>query len=448
MLCIKTLAALAWGTALTAGAQTFVTPKLGGGQVAAEMVHINIFYDDELKRLQAIVDDYGIPELRALEPGYSFDPAEAFVVLNGRAYNAQYGWNAGGLFTIPPGAAIWVEALDGSRDLEVYEGSGRFASYAPVFGTDGSPRRWKWSGVMVHNTYAVHSSTTSSLFAEYQVYFGDAVTGERTNFEQYGCASVRLEWTTLPLPLPLPLEFGAVALTNGAPLCLLKATALTTNSGHIVNLKCTDTSAERFEANVPMTALAATPAHGGPVRGHALPGSKLQLQVGALRGPAGGQIHFLENGTGTFTVDVGEARGTNLIGITESAGGPETDPYGNIQGRRLVATKPGLYGLTFRVLDTSTNGASGGSRHAPSEYYHLYLQAGVTIASLNITNENATVMFGGECGKQFLLEGSPRLGAGAAWDTLAGPLAGTNYLQTVTRSLANTTATFFRLRTQ
>ncbi len=442
MLSTKIAAAFLLVGMCTAGAQTFVTPKLGGAQVAADMVHISVFYDADSNQLQATVDDsYGTPELRALEAGYSFDPAEAYVVLNGKAYNAQYGWNAGGFFTIPPGAAIWVETTESSPELETYEGSGRFGSYTPLFGTAGSPRRWKWSGVMVHNTYAVRSPITSQLFAEYHVYFGDAIRGER--LAQYGDTNVKLEWTTIPLEPPLPLEFGASEQTYGSSLCLHNASNCTTNSGYLVNLKAVETAQRvTFEAQIPLTSLPATPANGGPVSGHALPGARICLEVTGLSGPRDGSIQYLDAVATepTFAVPVGECRGTNQIRISADS---LNDPYGNLQGARFVATRPGLYCLTFRAVDTSIN-----PLHAPSPLYSMYLQAGLTISSLNVTNQTATLTFGGERGKQFVVEASAEAGDRTGWSSVSPPIPGTNYLRVQTLSVTNRSLGFFRVRSE
>ena len=112
-------------------AQTYVTPMMGGGQATAEMVHVDIYYDAGANVFSATVDDtFGTPELRALEPGYAFDPQQPYAVLNGKAYNSQYGWNVGGFFTLPPGAAIWIELLDCTPNLETYSGWGQTGTYA------------------------------------------------------------------------------------------------------------------------------------------------------------------------------------------------------------------------------------------------------------------------------------------------------------------------------
>jgi hypothetical protein len=182
----------------------YVTPMMGGGQVATDMAHIDLFYDTDARQLRAQVDDSrGTPQLRPLNPGQGFDPQQPYGVLNGKAYNAQYGWNVGGLFTLPPGTAIWIELIDRSPGLETYSGSGQFAAYVPILGTAGSSRLWKWSGVMVHNTYAVSVPDTDCLFAQYHVYLGDENTGSRANFMHLGDTMVGLKWTVAPVAGPV-----------------------------------------------------------------------------------------------------------------------------------------------------------------------------------------------------------------------------------------------------
>jgi hypothetical protein len=201
-----TTVTLSWNVNVPVAA-AFVTPMMGGGQVVADMDHIDLFYDTQANQLRAQVDDsMGTPQLLPLEPGYAFDPQQPYAVLNGKAYNAQYGWNVGGLFSLPPGTAIWIELLDSSPGLETYSGSGQFATYAPILGTAGSPRLWKWSGVMVHNTYATFDPATNRLFAEYHVYLGDMDTGSRANFMNLGDTTVRLEWTAVPTAAPLTID--------------------------------------------------------------------------------------------------------------------------------------------------------------------------------------------------------------------------------------------------
>lgn len=429
----------------------YLTPKMGGGQASADMAHIDISYDDDAKQIHAHVDDsYGTPELRALAPGEAFDPQQPYAVLNGKAYNSQYGWNAGGFFTIPEGAAIWIEQTDCSPGLEVYQDWGRLGSYAPIFGTAGSPRLWQWSGVMAHNSYAVLGSVTDRWFADYRIFFGDAITGSRAGFAQYGDTTVRLEWTTVPEPPSL--RFGAAAQTNAAPLVFLNGGQLVTNTSFIVNLHSTNSGpwAGQYERCLPMEVVPATLAHGGPYPNAAAAGSCVELRFASLTGPPGASLSFWEPGVPQprFRMPVGEVAGQNRIRLSENEGEPNADPYGNIPGRRLTVDQPGLYCLAFQVVDTSTNGPSGSPIHAASELYRAYLQAGLTINSLAKQGTTIKASFGGEPGASYYLERATFLEHQTPWQTIAGPLEGTSRIQELTDSAATGTQTFYRLRSQ
>ena len=444
---------LGWSASAIALAQTYVTPKMGGGQVTADMVHIDLYYDAEANTLHARVDDsYGLPELRPLAPGAAFDPRERYAVLNGKAYNSQYGWNVGGFFTIPPGAAIWIEQTRASPGLECYENWGRLGSYAPIFGTASSPRLWKWSGVMIHNTYAVSNSPSARLFADYHIYFGDADTGSRDGFTQLADTSVRLEWTTVPVEDPLTFKFGAADSIPDAPLLFLNSGQFVTNSQWVMNLRYTNAGpyALQYACRLPLMAVPATAANGGPAANHAALGSCLELQVVSLAGPLGASLHFWEAGEtqACFSVPVGEVAGTNRFPLSENQGAPDADPFGGIQERHFTAGQPGLFCLGFRLVDTSTNGPDAGPIHPPSETYYVYLQAGLTIASWAKQGASLTASFGGEPDQRFYLEHTPALGASAQWQTVAGPLIGTNRLQTLTDPAAADRPGFFRLRAQ
>jgi hypothetical protein len=431
----------------TAVAQDYLTPKLGGGQVAAEMVHIDIYYDAEANQLHARVDDsHGIPELRALAPGEAFDPEASYAVLNGKAYNAQYGWNVGGFFTIPPGAAIWIELTDASPHLETYEGWGRTGSHIPIFGTDNSPLLWKWSGVMVHNTYAVFNPVTDRFFAEYHIYFGDPATGSPAGFEQYDDTAVRLEWTTVPVDDPLTFRFGASSDSPGSPLVFLNAEEFVTQAEFVVNLYPSHDDA--FEGNIPMLAVPATAAHGGPALQHAAVGSCLEVRFVSLTGPPGAGLSVAGDAQSQplFTVPVGELDGTHRSRISRNAGEPGSDPYGRLTGQRWWVDQPGLYCLGFELIDTSANGPDGGPIHVPSVRYQVYLQAGLTIASFQAQNQSLTATFGGEPAKSFYLERASLLSSSDAWQTVAGPVTGTNRLLRLTDPATAVPCAFYRIR--
>jgi len=438
-------------TGRTVVAQTDVTPMMGGGQVAADMVHIDVYYNAALNVLSATVDDsYGTPELRALEPGSAFDPLQPYGVLSGKAYNSQYGWNPGGYFTLPPGAAIWIELLNCTPNLESYSDWGRTGSYTPIFGTGATPRLWKWSGAMIHNTYAVLAPPIGRLFADYHIYFGDALTGSQTNFTQFDDTTVRLEWTTAPVENPLAFKFGAVSQTNSAPLCFINSGQFVTNSLAVVNFRFTNAGprALQYECSWPMVAVPATASNGGPATNPAALGSRLELELVSLTGPPQAGLGFWEPGQAqsSFTLATGEAAGTNRIVVSQTRGTPTADPYGCVAGRRLAVSRPGLYCLGFRVVDSSTNGPGGGPIHTPSPLYRVYFQAGLTIASLSRQGAAAAALFGGEPARTFCLERSSALGPSASWQTVAGPLAGTNRLQTLTDPAATGPRNFFRLR--
>lgn len=436
--------ALAVGSAC---AQTYVTPKLGGGQLAADMVHIDIYYDAEANQLHAHVDDsYGIPQLQPLESGAAFDPQATFAVLNGKAYNAQYGWNAGGFFTIPAGAAIWIEPLECSPELEVYEGWGKTGSYTPIFGTAGSPRLWSWSGVMVHNTYAVLDPLTDRFFAEYRIYFGDAITGSREGFLDLDDAVVRLEWTAAPVADPSTLRFGAEDAAAWAPLRFVNATNFVTESEHVWNLE--PGSVDAFEGTLSMAAVPATAENGGPAPNHAALGTCLEVQLVSLAGPPSGHLRVWAGNETTprCSVEVGERNGIQRFPVSQNQGTPGTDPYGRLDGWQWSVDQPGLYTVGFRLVDGSTNGTAGGPIHAASEVYQLYLQAGITLARAEWRDQAFTATFGGRSGRTYSLEESLVLGPMAEWQTVSGPIAGTNRLQRLTAPATSTTHGFFRLR--
>jgi hypothetical protein len=167
----------------------------------------------------------------------------------------------------------------------------------------------------------------------------------------------------------------------------------------------------------------------------------------SLTGPPQGTLGFWESDQTqpSFIQATSEAAGTNRIVVSQTRGTPTADPYGCVAGRYIAVSRPGLYCLGLRVVDTSTNGPAGGPIHSPSPLSQVYLQAGHTIASLSRQASSTTVVFGGEPGKTFYLERSPTLGPGADWQTVAGPLAGTNRLQTLTDPTAAGARNFFRL---
>jgi hypothetical protein len=63
-------------------------------------------------------------------------------------------------------------------------------------------------------------------------------------------------------------------------------------------------------------------------------------------------------------------------------------------GRIYSVDRPGLYQVGFRFLDTSTNGSACGQSQAPSDRFHLWFQAGVTLASIRAAANAVNLPFG------------------------------------------------------
>ena len=121
-------------------------------------------------------------------------------VLDGMYISSQYGFLADGLISLPQDTAIWIEMTSATPGLEIYEGGMRMMranhTYAPIFGTDGSDAAWQWNGNMHHPWVAAPS--LGEYAASFDVYIGDAVTGERLT--AFASDSVTLDWVAIPTP--------------------------------------------------------------------------------------------------------------------------------------------------------------------------------------------------------------------------------------------------------
>jgi len=143
-----------------AGSALAQTPQMGG-----PMKHLMVHLHGTMLHVHI---DESVPTPIMLNYGESY--AGNASVLDGKMYNAQYGWMVEGFWAPPAGSFLWIEQISATPGLEVY-GGGAFG-FAPIFGTDGSSPRIQWNGMMLHNWYA---ATTPGVYeATYNVYFGDA----------------------------------------------------------------------------------------------------------------------------------------------------------------------------------------------------------------------------------------------------------------------------------
>ena len=245
------------------------------------------------------------------------------------------------------------------------------------------------------------------------------------------------------------LNVGAVGASQNDALDFDNGDLFTTDSAFVLTLIYTNSStyAGYFQGNITLTVLAATAAHAGPVPGAPALGSYIFAQIVSLEGPPGGSFGFWETGATTPTISLASGTlGTNSYRLSENDGSPGTDPYGHIHGRRFTATTPGLYTVGFRALDLSTNGVSGGPIHTPSPLLKIYFQAGVTITSLQKTNNTAILTFGARLDRTYTLQATTSPTNPNTWTDAGDPIVGNDALAPVSDTNATTAFRFYRIR--
>jgi hypothetical protein len=94
----------------------------------------------------------------------------------------------------------------------------------------------------------------------------------------------------------------------------------------------------------------------------------------------------------------------------------------------------------------STNGPGGGPIHTPSEIVEVNFQAGINILSITNTQNNNTVTYGSVTNQNFWLESSTSLNDSNGWNIVAGPLLGTDYLQSLTDTNISGPTRFYRIK--
>jgi len=146
--------------------------------------------------------------------GVDYTPAK-FDVLEDRFFNAQYGWNPSGYFSLPAGSSIWIERTGVTQPagstFKVYEAG--MGTEMPVWTMNeiysNNGFRWQWDdGLMQHDFYVADMLGSYSM--SFNVYLGDSA-GEP--WPGYSSASATFEFLAVPEPATLLLLFvGGAAL--------------------------------------------------------------------------------------------------------------------------------------------------------------------------------------------------------------------------------------------
>jgi hypothetical protein len=247
------------------------------------------------------------------------------------------------------------------------------------------------------------------------------------------------------------LVAGAFGTHQNDPLIWINAADFITSSSYVKTLEYTNASryAGYFQGGITPIVAAATPAHAGPEPNAPALGSYIQFSLACLSGPAGGTFDFWE-ATGSvpaLSLAPGQAS-TNLFRLSESDGSPGSDPYGHIHGRRFTATKPGLYQISFKLFDTSTNGVGGGPIHTPSAELPVWFQAGVNIVSVepDYEEDHVHIRLAAPANTTWQLEASEQLGPHADWQPAGHPVTGADLMVERVHDSSPGTHRFYRLR--
>ncbi len=190
------------------------------------------------------------------------------------------------------------------------------------------------------------------------------------------------------------LEAGAASPSEGSELVFANGNHFAPESGFIQPLVWTADGpyAGYFHGNITMTVRAATAQRGGPEPNHPALGAELSIELLSVEGPPDGVFSFWESGAPapSFSVPSGHSSEHRWL-LSENEGLEGTDPYGHIHSRRFTASSSGIYTVTFRLHDESSNGADGGSIHESSETIDIRFIAGDGIP-VTVRNEGDFVL--------------------------------------------------------
>lgn len=239
---------------------------------------------------------------------------------------------------------------------------------------------------------------------------------------------------------------GATTPSQGAQLVIQNAADFINTSDYVKTLNFTNGGryAGFFEGNITFEAKSSTDVFGDPDPNSAALGAWIFAQITAVEGPVGGAFNFWEsNATSpSFTIPSGSSS-TNEWAISQNNGAPGTNPFGHIHGRRFTATLPGIYTVTFRAVDHSTNGTGGGAIHTPSDTLKVSFQAGINVASITRSANGSAIRFGSLLGRTFYLEANSSLST-TNWNEISS-VSGDDHFLTL-NDTNNSAAQFYRIR--
>jgi hypothetical protein len=236
------------------------------------------------------------------------------------------------------------------------------------------------------------------------------------------------------------LNVGAVSQTQGSKLTFENGADFAAASLYVKTLTFTNAGkyANLYQGNISLTALHSVDPLGNPQPGGPAPGSFIVAEVVSVKGPAGGAFQFWDTNSTTqpsFSAPVGTENGSFRFDLTDpniqGAGQPGGDPFGHIHGRRFTVTKPGLYTVGWRAVDTSANGAAGANIHSPSEILNVHFQGGSTLTSVETATNGVHLTFGATAGLTWQLEAKDDLAAGV-WRSVGEPIIGQDKLVQLT----------------
>jgi hypothetical protein len=247
------------------------------------------------------------------------------------------------------------------------------------------------------------------------------------------------------------LNAGAAGKNQNDALIWANGADFITSSGYVKTLDLTNagTYAGYYQQNITLTVLPATPEHAGPDPQAPAVGSFLRARISCLQAPDGGEFSFWESRATNPTITVSMSLvSTSTWVLSEGDGSPGSDPYGHFHGRRLTATRPGLYKIGFQAIDTSTNGTGGGPIHTPSEVVPVWFQAGVNIVSVqpDYTASEVRLRLAPPANTTWQIEAVGSIDPEVPWQPLGSPVTGNDLLQDHLVNGAPGTSRFFRLK--